>query len=113
MKKLFTLMFTTLFIAFSASFSYAAEENTEVETTAETETPQKYDIFVREGCPHCAQVKRWVTQNNLQDNVNYIETLNNTQNQKKLEEMFKKYDAPANEQGVPFMVVSDSEYRVG
>ena len=70
-------------------------------------------MYVRQGCTHCAKVKEFLNTNNLKDKVTELETYNNTENQKMLDEEFKKYDVPNEQRGVPFMVVSDTEYLVG
>ncbi len=100
MKKIIVSILTIAFVALSSVFTYAQTNNV-------------YTIYVREGCQHCARVKAWVTSVGLDNNVVYIETFNNPENQAKLEAEFKKYNAPQSDMGVPFLLVSDTEYHVG
>lgn len=100
MKKLLSVVATIFFFTLSVTSTFAAEE-------------AKLDLYVRQGCPHCAKVEQFLNTNKLTDKVNKIETFNNTENQNKLNDLFKKYNVPAANQGVPFLVVSETEYLVG
>ncbi|MBI2356925.1 glutaredoxin family protein [Candidatus Dojkabacteria bacterium] len=99
MKKILTIIAGIFFLLFSLAPLYAEE------------APLK--LYVREGCQHCAKVKAFLNQYSLNDKVEIIETLNNQENIDKLDAEFKKYNAPQSDQGVPFMIVSDTEYLVG
>lgn len=102
MKTILTALTTVLLILISTT-SIKAEEATDT-------YPR---IYVRQGCQYCAKVQAFLNQYSLNDKVEVIETFNNADKQKELESMFKKYNAPTSDQGVPFMVVSESEYMVG
>lgn len=97
MKKILLALALMLLLPFSA---LAAEETLK--------------IYVREGCPHCANVKEFVTTNELDDQVEYIETFNNVDNQAEMEKWFDDLDVPAASRGVPFMLYNDNEsFEVG
>lgn len=100
MKRILSVIATVFFFTLSTTSTFAAEE-------------AKLDLYVRQGCSHCAKVQLFLNTNDLNDKVNRIETFNNADNQKKLEDIFKKYNVPAENQGVPFMVLSETEYLVG
>lgn len=100
MKNILTAIIATLVISFFTT-SVQAEEET---------IPK---IYVRQGCQYCAKVDAFLRANDLEDKVERVETLNNAENQKELEELFNKYNAPEADRGVPFMVLSETEYLVG
>lgn len=101
MKKLIIGIFLSLAILVTSINSVSAADT-------------KYKLYIRQGCPHCAKVEAFLKDNNLEDKVQYIETLNNEANQKAMDEDFKKYGVTdPNQIGVPFLVVDDKTYYVG
>lgn len=118
MRKFLTAFFAILMMSPLATTVVVAQDETTIDSTPDVSvqtdvSDRVFDIYVREGCPHCAQVKAWVKSNDLEDKVNYIETYNNPGNVEKLDNQFEKYDAPNSDRGVPFMPVDDDTYVVG
>src|SRR5688572_4957695 len=65
-------------------------------------------LYVREGCPHCAKVKAFLSKYNLTDSLEIKETFNNPANTAEMESWFKKLNVTdPNEKGVPFLVIDD------
>lgn len=81
-------------------------------TVLAAEEPLK--IYVREGCSHCANVKEFIATNELDEQVQIIETFNNVENEAEMQEWFDKLGVPENQRGVPFMIYNDdSEFFLG
>jgi glutaredoxin len=70
-------------------------------------------IYVREGCPHCAKVKEFVSANDIETEVQYIETYNNEENQALMDSEFERLNVPQASRGVPFMVYDQDQYEIG
>jgi glutaredoxin len=79
----------------------------------EHEVGDKPILFVREGCPHCAKVDSFMNEYSLTDQVERVETLNNNEEIALMEEWFDHFELPANQRGVPFMVVDNDTYYAG
>lgn len=116
MKKLLLVLLALFVFPFAA---YAQSEEVAVElatdTVVETAAEERvFTIFVHEDCPHCQDVEKWVAENDLEDNVKYMELKNNDANNDLLAEYWEKFEIEGG-MGWPFMVVSeeDKTYQIG
>lgn len=116
-------LFLSIFSGLSAVSNAQTDEGTNQDLTApENTVPEpgtplaqtKYVLFVREGCPHCAKVKEFISSNNLGANVEYVETLNNPNNQERMRLEEERVGIAENQQGaVPFMAFDNGDYLRG
>ncbi|MFH1967792.1 MAG: hypothetical protein ABIJ84_00205 [bacterium] len=67
--------------------------------------PEGIILFYGEGCPHCKTVDDFVSQNNIEEKVNFsrLEVWYNKDNQNILAQVIQKCGVEANEVGVPFL----------
>lgn len=107
MKKI--LLSLAIFLCFS--FVSFAQESDALPVELNDNKPL---LYVRQGCSHCAKVDAFLEKYNLEDQVLRLETYNEPENQKALEEWFKTLNVTdPNQQGVPFLVIKSNTYLVG
>jgi len=70
-------------------------------------------IYVREDCPHCANVEAFILENNLQDSVEIIDVMKDEKKALELAEWFDKLSVKDEQRGVPFMVADEEKYFSG
>jgi len=62
-------------------------------------------LFYGDGCPHCANVEKYIADNNLESKISFAqkEVYKNQSNAKELEDKAKICGLPADSIGVPFL----------
>jgi len=116
-KKLFLI--TILFLAVAVLAIYALANNRKepaspimdnqspIQQANQNPTQEVSDItlFYGDGCPHCALVEEYVSQNNIESKIPFVkkEVYYNKQNANELVEKAKACGMPTDSIGVPFL----------
>ncbi len=77
------------------------------------EVGEKPIMYGRADCPHCTNVKNFMASNEIEDQYEYKEIINNEENQAEFTAWLDHFEIPADQRGVPFMVVDEQTYLFG
>lgn len=72
---------------------------------AHAESEGKIIIYVATGCPHCANVERYVEKNELSEKIEFRDIALNTEYEKSMFEMFAKFGIEKNDPRVGWPVM--------
>jgi len=67
--------------------------------------PEGVVLYYGDGCPHCAKVDAFITENNVEQKVQFIrkEVYNNKSNARELAKAAKQCGLPTDNIGIPFL----------
>ena len=82
---------------------------------AATPLPAGIVLFYGQGCPHCADVEKWIAQNNIDAKVKItrLEVWYNKANQGTLSLVAQKCGITGNSVGVPFLYDGNGKCYIG
>ena len=77
----------------------------EIKSAEDSKKESEIILFFGDGCPHCAQVEKFVTDNNIESKISFTkkEVYYNQNNAKELESKAKACGMPTDSIGVPFL----------
>lgn len=128
-SKLAIALFVALFSSVLLVNKVSAQDSEEILETTSEETvkteesthgglpEQTFLMYVHEDCRHCKQVEAFVEQNQIEDQVEYVQLKNNETNMEALQDEWERFNVPVSDQGWPFMVYTNEEgeetYSIG
>jgi glutaredoxin len=104
MKKNILIVAGLLIIAVIVVFAFFGRKNNNP-GGGNTESLDGIILFYGQGCPHCANVDKYIAENNVKDKVTFaeLEVFSNQDNAKLLEEKAAVCGLPIDSIGVPFL----------
>ncbi len=99
-------------VAFWAFQSGAFVPQKQVQPTA---LPEGVVLFYGQGCPHCADVEKFISDNKIEDKVKItrLEVWYNKANQELLSQVVQKCGIKADSVGVPFLYDGNGKCYIG
>ena len=102
----------TIIVMFMFPAVAFAQATTTAATTTTTAAPV-LTLYVRQGCPHCANVEAFMAKYGITDKVKIVETLNVQSAIDELTGWYDKFKLAADQRGVPFLLVNGTSYYEG
>lgn len=116
-KKGIIIGIIIVFILVGATYLVTQMVPTKQESTSTAEAQKKFDktkmyYFWGDGCPHCAELDKWIKQNNITQKVKFtkLEVWKNAQNAALMNVAVDLCKQPQEGMGVPFVYYNGKCY---